>query len=118
MRVKPKSRARAWSRERECSHIVSSTEMFVKTVKNGRFTLPAIYQYQTMDDLLQGKFMLHVQPQGLQLETQAAEWMVVTEDSYVYLQAEAQDKNGETYTVRIMARFRPQPEAMRSLPYR
>jgi hypothetical protein len=56
------------------------------------------------NDLPQGKLKLHAEPQGLQLETaQAAEWMVVTEDSYVYLQAVAQDKNGETYTVRIMA---------------
>ncbi|WP_373229797.1 carbohydrate-binding protein [Cohnella sp.] len=55
------------------------------------------------NDLLQGKLKLRAEPLGLQLETLAAEWMVITEDSHVYLQAVAQDKNGETYTIRIMA---------------
>ncbi|WP_199621404.1 carbohydrate-binding protein [Paenibacillus alkalitolerans] len=53
--------------------------------------------------LLQGNLTLLSEPQGLRLEAQSAEWMVVTEDSYVYLQAVAQDDNGEMYTVRIMA---------------
>lgn len=60
------------------------------------------WQY-IQNDLLQGKLKLHVEPQGLQLESQAAEWTVVTADSNVYLQAAAQDQNGESYTVRIMA---------------
>lgn len=60
------------------------------------------WQYDE-NDLLQGKLKLNAEPQGLKLEAQAAEWIVETEDSYVYLQAVAQDMNGEIYTVRIMA---------------
>lgn len=52
---------------------------------------------------LQGKLKLHAEPLGLRLETQSAEWVVVTTDSNVYLQAAARDQNGDTFTVRIMA---------------
>ena len=54
------------------------------------------------DGSLQGKMKLHVEPKGLQLEAISAEWLIVT-DSFVFLQATAQDKAGETYTVRIAA---------------
>lgn len=73
--------------------------------KAKKLMFEADWQYGE-NDTLQGKLKLHAEPQGLQLEAQAAEWIVETEDSYVYLQALAQDTNGEIYTVRVMAQMK------------
>ncbi|MGN7759959.1 hypothetical protein [Paenibacillus sp. 22594] len=44
---------------------------------------------------------IHVEPKGLNLELDEIHWLVTTSDS-VFLQGQAKDKNGVSYTIRLM----------------
>lgn len=51
--------------------------------------------------LPKGKLKIHAEPKGLKLELKTAQWLVVTSNS-VYIQGQAMDDDGISYTVRLM----------------
>lgn len=51
--------------------------------------------------LPQGELKLHAEPKGLKLEMKTAQWLVVARDS-AYVQGQAKDDDGVSYTVRLM----------------
>jgi hypothetical protein len=51
--------------------------------------------------LPKGKLKIHAEPKGLKLEMKTAQWLVVTSNS-AYIQGQAKDDDGVSYTVRFM----------------
>lgn len=48
-----------------------------------------------------GKFELLAQPQGIELESESLDWLIIAENS-AYVQGKAADKDGKPFTVRLM----------------
>lgn len=57
--------------------------------------------YNSNTKMPEGKLRIHAEPQGLRLEMNTAEWLVI-EGTHAYVQGTAQDAQGTVYTVRLM----------------
>lgn len=61
----------------------------------------AKWGYDSTTLLPEGSLKIHAEPQGLDLEMDAADWLVIAGDS-AYMQGSAKDEQGNIYTVRLM----------------
>ncbi|MDQ0903708.1 hypothetical protein [Paenibacillus sp. V4I7] len=63
--------------------------------------IEAEWEMDEKANLPKGKLKIHAEPNGLKLELKTAQWLVVTSSS-AYIQGQATDDDGVSYTVRLM----------------